>query len=50
MVGKYDLAIEQLEYLLGIPGEISIQLLQLDPAWTALNNHLRFTKLISSNR
>jgi serine/threonine protein kinase/tetratricopeptide (TPR) repeat protein len=50
MVGQYDLAIEQLEYLLNIPGEISIHLLQLDPVWTPLNSHLRFTKLISSNR
>ena len=45
MVGEYDLAIEQLEYLLSIPGEISIPLLRLDPAWDRLRDHPRFKKL-----
>ncbi len=49
MVGEYDLATEQIEYLLSIPGEISIPLLQLDPFWNPLRNHPRFQKLIESN-
>ncbi|MES0397922.1 MAG: tetratricopeptide repeat protein, partial [Syntrophobacteria bacterium] len=48
MVGEYGLAIEQLEYLLSIPGELSIPLLRLDPAWDPLRNHPRFKKLIES--
>ncbi len=50
MVGESDLAIEQLEYLLGIPGEISIPLLRLDPAWNPLREHPRFKKLIKENK
>ena len=50
MVGEYDLAIEQIEYLLGIPGEMSIPLLQLDPAWNPLRNHPHFQKLIEQGK
>ncbi|MFC1603812.1 hypothetical protein ACFL5F_02185 [Planctomycetota bacterium] len=50
MVGEYDLAIEQLEYLLARPGNMSIPLLQLDPAWNPLRNHPRFKKLLESKR
>ena len=49
MVGEYDEAINQLEYLLSIPGPFSIPLLQLDPAWDPLRNHPRFKKLIESD-
>jgi serine/threonine protein kinase/Tfp pilus assembly protein PilF len=48
MVGKYDPAIDKLEYLLSIPGGISTSLLQLDPAWNPLRNHPRFKKLIDT--
>jgi hypothetical protein len=50
MVGEYDLAIEQFEYLLSIPGELSIPLLRLDPAWNPLRDHPRFKKLVESKR
>ena len=50
MVGEYDLAIEHLEYLLSIPGELSIHLLQLDPAWDPLRDHSRFNKLIATGK
>ena len=46
MVGEYDLAIEQLKFLLSRPGVLSIPLLRLDPAWDPLRNHPRFKKLI----
>ncbi|MFC1792473.1 protein kinase [Planctomycetota bacterium] len=46
MVGKSDKAIDQLERLLSIDGEISIPLLQLNPAWDPLRNHPRFKKLV----
>ncbi len=46
MVGEYDAAIDQLEFLLSVPGEMSIPLLRLDPAWDPLRDHPGFKKLI----
>jgi len=50
MVGDYDEAMKEVEYLLTIPGELSIPLLQLDPAWAPLRDHPRFKKLIEQGR
>ena len=50
MVGEYDLAVKQLEYLLSIPCELSIPLLRLDPVWKPLHNYPRFQKLLESAR
>jgi hypothetical protein len=50
MVGEFDAAIDQLEYLISIPSRLSIPLLQLDPAWNPLHNHPRFKKLIESDK
>jgi serine/threonine-protein kinase len=49
MVDEFDAAIDQLEYLLSIPGQLSIPFLQLNPAWDPLRNHPRFKKLIASD-
>jgi len=46
MVGEFDAAIDHIEYLLSIPGYISIPLLRLDPTWNPLRDHPRFQKLI----
>jgi tetratricopeptide (TPR) repeat protein len=46
MVGEYDAAIDQLDFLLSRPGELSIPLLQLDPTWNPLRDHPRFQKLL----
>ncbi|UCG58909.1 MAG: hypothetical protein JSU70_05225 [Phycisphaerales bacterium] len=46
MVGEHDAAIDQLEFLLSIPGPLWIPLLRLDPAWDPLRNHPRFKKLV----
>jgi tetratricopeptide (TPR) repeat protein len=46
MVGEFDAAIDQLEVLLSIPADISIDLLRLDPAWDPLRDHLRFKRLL----
>ncbi|MHC4205002.1 MAG: protein kinase domain-containing protein [Planctomycetota bacterium] len=46
MVGEYDKAIEKLEFLLGIPSELTVPLLRLDPAWDPLRDHPRFKKLV----
>ncbi len=46
MVGEYDAAIDQLDYLLSIPGLLSVGLLHLDPRWNPLRDHPRFQKLL----
>jgi len=46
MVGEFDLAVNQIEFLLSMPSELSIPLLRLDPAWNPLHRHARFKKLI----
>ena len=50
MVGEFDAAIDQLEFLLSRPGGMSIPLLRLDPAWDPLDAHPRFQKLIESDK
>jgi serine/threonine-protein kinase len=50
MVGEYDAAIDQLEILLSRPGEMSLPLLQLEPAWEPLGDHPRFQKLLASGK
>jgi TolB-like protein/Flp pilus assembly protein TadD len=46
MVGKYDKAIEQIKYLLSIPGFLSTKILELDPRWAPLRNQPEFKKLL----
>lgn len=48
MVGEYDAAVNQIEFLLSVPGELSIPLLKIDPIWDPLRNHPRFQKLLES--
>jgi tetratricopeptide (TPR) repeat protein len=50
MVGEHDAAIDQLEYLLSIPGEISIPLLRYDPTWEPLRDNPRFQKMIKRGK
>ena len=50
MVGEHDMAIDQIKFLLSIPGELSIPLLRLDPTWDPLRNHPRFKKLLESDK
>jgi serine/threonine protein kinase/tetratricopeptide (TPR) repeat protein len=47
MVGEYDRAIDQLEYLLSIPAEICEGLFRVDPIWNPLMEDSRFRKLIA---
>jgi serine/threonine protein kinase/tetratricopeptide (TPR) repeat protein len=49
-VGEFDKAIDQLEFLLSVPGELSIPLLRLDPAWDPLLDHPRFKKLLETGK
>jgi tetratricopeptide (TPR) repeat protein len=46
MVGEYDKAFDQIEYLLSIPSELSVALLKLDPVWAPLRGLPRFHKLV----
>ncbi|MGD8536822.1 MAG: tetratricopeptide repeat protein, partial [Candidatus Aminicenantes bacterium] len=48
VVGEYEEAVSQLEYLMSIPsGDIvSIPLLRLDPVWDPLREHPRFKRLL----
>jgi len=46
MVGEYNKALDKIEYLLSIPGDLSIPLLKIDPVWAPLRNHPRFQKLL----
>jgi non-specific serine/threonine protein kinase len=46
MVDEFDAAIDQLEFLLSVPGEMSIPLLRLDPVWAPLRDQARFKRLL----
>jgi len=46
MVGEYDDAIDQIEYLLSIPSWLSVPLLRIDPRWDPLRDHPRFHALL----
>jgi tetratricopeptide (TPR) repeat protein len=48
MVGKYDDAINQIKYLLSIPGFLSTKILELDPRWAPLKNQPEFKKMMES--
>jgi len=50
MVGEFDAAIDQLKFLLSVPGDMSIPLLRLDPAWDPLRDQPRFKKLVESDK
>ncbi len=50
MVGEFDLAINQIEFLLSIPGGLSIPLLRLEPVWAPLREHPRFKKLLKAEK
>ena len=50
MVGEYDLAKDKLEYLLSIPGELSVPYIKLDPVWRPLLKIPRFQNLLEQNK
>jgi tetratricopeptide (TPR) repeat protein len=50
MVGEYDAAVAQIEYLLSIPSWISYHDLHLDPRWDPLREQPRFQALLEKYR
>jgi eukaryotic-like serine/threonine-protein kinase len=48
--GRQDAAVERLERLLSVPSMVSRQLLQVDPAWSALRENPRFQRVVSAVR
>jgi eukaryotic-like serine/threonine-protein kinase len=46
MVGEYDLAIDKVDYLLSIPGELSVPYIKIDPVWKPLLDNPRFQKVL----
>ncbi|NIM51463.1 MAG: hypothetical protein GTO05_02815 [Gemmatimonadales bacterium] len=46
MVGDHDAAIDEIQFLLRVPGRLSVPLLRIDPAWDALREHPRFQRLL----
>jgi TolB-like protein/DNA-binding SARP family transcriptional activator len=44
--GEYDAALDQVEYLLSIPSEVSGPVLRADPLWAPLRGNPRFERLI----
>jgi len=46
MVGRFDAAVEIIQHLLSVPGELPVPLLKIDPAWDPLRDHPRFQKLV----
>jgi TolB-like protein/DNA-binding SARP family transcriptional activator/Flp pilus assembly protein TadD len=47
MVGEHDAALDRLEYLLSIPGELTPAWLHIDPTWDPLRGHTKFQKLLN---
>jgi len=48
MIGKYDEAINKLEFLVGQNGLISVELLKKDPFWDPLRDIIAFKALIEN--
>jgi len=48
MVGKYSEAMDQIKFLLSIPGELAPKLFQMDPAWAPLKDLPEFKKLLKT--
>jgi eukaryotic-like serine/threonine-protein kinase len=50
MVGEHDRAIDKLEYLLSMPGELSAPYIRIDPVWKPLLNNPRLQKVLERHQ
>jgi TolB-like protein/Tfp pilus assembly protein PilF len=48
ITGNFELAMDKIEFLLSIPGELSVPLLKIDPAYDRLESLPRFQKILAS--
>jgi TolB-like protein/Flp pilus assembly protein TadD len=48
LAGEYDKAMDKLEYLLTIPGDLSVPLLKIDPAYDKLRDLPRFQRILET--
>jgi TolB-like protein len=48
LAGKYDLAMDKIEFLLTIPGDLSVPLLKIDPIYDKLRALPRFQKILTT--
>ena len=48
LTGEYDLAMDKIEFLLTIPGELSVPLLKIDPAYDKLRGLPRFQRILAT--
>ena len=46
LTGQHDAAIDLIEFLLSVPGDMSVARLRLDPPWDRLRDHPRFQALL----
>jgi tetratricopeptide (TPR) repeat protein len=46
MVGEYEAALDKIDYLLSIPGWLSVSLLRMDPRYDPLRDNPRFQALL----
>ena len=46
LAGQYDNAIDEIEFVLSIPADVSTKSLRIDPNYIALRDHPRFQALL----
>jgi tetratricopeptide (TPR) repeat protein len=49
ITGNYDLAMDKIEYLLTVPGDLSVPILKIDPAFDRLRDLPRFQKILTTD-
>jgi serine/threonine protein kinase/tetratricopeptide (TPR) repeat protein len=47
MVGEHDDALQEIESILSIPAEFSVELLRIEPIWDPLRDHPRYKELLA---
>jgi len=48
MTHEYDEALKQIEFLLSIPSDLSVNWLRIDPTWSLLENHAEYRRIMES--